>query len=129
MGVVMHYKSASPVDESVRRQIIDESTTLESRRDWWTEPIWFYSEPLSSGELAGRTKINPPDVFTSSDGETLAVDSRDGWFMVYADVRFIVAQLCDWSRQHGLGWMVSCDGEEAGRIERGSADEALNEFL
>ncbi|HJZ97125.1 MAG TPA: hypothetical protein VKE70_11520, partial [Candidatus Solibacter sp.] len=129
MGVVLYYKSTSPVDESVRRKIIGESTTLESRRDWWTEPLCFYSETRCPGELAGRSKINPPDQFTSREGETLAVDLRDGSFMVYADVRFIVAQLCDWSRQHGLRWTLSCDGREAGRIEGGSADEALNKFL
>jgi hypothetical protein len=129
MGIVLHYKSSLPVDESVRLKIIDEAAALENQRDWWTEPMYFHANPRSPGELVGRTKINPPDEFTLRGGEIIAVYWTDGWFMVYADVRFIVSRLCDWSLQHGLRWIISCDGEPAGRIERGSADKVLSKFL
>ena len=129
MGVVLYYRSASPVDELVHREIVGESRALENDRDWWAEPIYFYAEPRKPGELAGRTKISPPDEFISPRGGIVAVDAKDGWFMVYADVRFIVTQLCGWSMKHGLSWTLSCDGYDVGRIERGSVDEALSKFL
>ena len=130
MGVTLGYRTTEPVAEEVRAKILDEAYELVPPRGWWWAESLSFLDPDEEEDrtLAGVSKISWPG-YTIAAGEFVEIDDADDELMAYLDTRFIVEQLCRWSREHGLTWVVDCVGEELGTVQGGECDEDLQEAL
>ncbi len=128
MGVSVTYTSSHSVSPVVRGKILAEGEVLNRSRDWWCESFFFLEDRDRSGILVGDTKIALIG-YSLPVGRYREVDPDEEELAGWADVNFILTQLCRWSSEFEIDWDIDVAGEPCGRIEAGKPDDKLLEFL
>ena len=126
MGVALSYVTAEPVPLGTRRAIVSEADRLEHH--WWAEGMYFEQEPGDNARLLGRTKLFLLG-YDAPGGEFRDIDLDEDTLMAWRDASFIVSQLEQWSRQHGIAWELQIEGQPIGRISGGALDERGKRYL
>src|SRR5262249_11224556 len=124
MGMGLHYTTLASVEPAVRHAI-ERYAERANRRQTWVlcEPIHFFPEGHDpDGKLSGFSKLN---LFPTP--EELAEAGSAGRHA--NDVRFLVMQLCRWSRRHGLDWRLCFETELLGNITDGRCEARLEERI
>lgn len=49
--------------------------------------------------------------------------------MVAREVAFLIETLADWSRKHGVNWLLECEGGTVGEIKNGVATPGVQEVI
>ncbi|MFO1485717.1 MAG: hypothetical protein U1F71_20310 [Verrucomicrobiaceae bacterium] len=97
-------------------------------RDWWCESFCFYEDPQLKNHLVGNTKLFL-NGYTAPSGQYVQVDPDEDCFMAAEDAQFIIDQLAEFSRQHGIQWVVDLEGAELGTIAGGIVPAELTSML
>jgi hypothetical protein len=124
MGMGLHYTTLAAVEPAVRHAIERDAERANRRQTWvLCEPIGFFPEDQDpDGRLSGFSKLN---LFPTP--EELAEAGPAG--RNANDVRFLVSQLCQWSRKYGLDWRLCFETELLGTITDGRCETRLQERI
>jgi hypothetical protein len=118
MGMCLYYMSVGPIQPAAVHAITAQVERANRTRHWvLCEPIGF--DPLGrDGRLGGSSKLNL--LPTPEELAQAAPDTSDR-----NDVRFLIKQLCRWSKRYGITWSLSFEGMPLGEIVAGKCDEEL----
>jgi hypothetical protein len=124
MGMGLHYTTLAAVEPAVRHAIERDAERANRRQTWvLCEPIGFFPQDQDpNGKLSGFSKLN---LFPTA--EELAAAGSAG--RNANDVRFLVTQLCRWSREYGLDWRLCFESELLGTITDGRCAGRLEEQI
>ncbi|HEV3260389.1 MAG TPA: hypothetical protein VG013_26270 [Gemmataceae bacterium] len=124
MAMGLHYTTVAAVEPAVRHAIERDSKRANRRQTWvLCEPIGFFPEDQDpDGKLSGFSKLNlfptPEELVEAGSAGRNA-----------NDVRFLVTQLCRWSRKYGLVWQLRFESELLGTITDGRCEARLQERI
>ena len=130
MGVSLSYVTTEPVAADVRKTIEADAKRLNKQRPWWCENLMFYKDKKRAKHLTGDTKLfivgigddiddDDDDIDDDDEGADGEAASDNDQFMGFHDARFILLTLAQWSRAHGVSWVVEMAGEEVARVSGG----------
>ena len=126
MGVSLSYHTTEPVPAEARKAIEADARRLNTDRPWWCENLIFYKDKKRAKHLTGDTKLFIVGMGDDIDDEEEGADGEaafdDDQFMGFHDARFILLTLAEWSRAHGVSWVVEMAGEESARVAGGRID-------
>ena len=120
MGVSLTYEPMEAPAPEASSQIFEEAGQLADKREWWCEPLFFFTQE----ELHGSTKIFLPG-YSTSDGGYVEVDAEEDSLMAAYDTQYIIDTLAGWSRRFGINWIIGVDGEEVGTVSDTGPDPML----
>jgi hypothetical protein len=146
MDTYFEYKTKSKLSSADKQNILHETAQLQRSRSWWVAPLFFSATTVSGKptsedfmalfrqqsskdtySLTGRSKVFLV-AYGQSDGRTVTVNTDEDVLMTYRDMRFIIEQLCEWSRLYNLEWEVSCE-QDLGGISGGVCDTKIYSYL
>jgi hypothetical protein len=110
MGMGLHYTTLAAVEPAVRLAIERDAERANRRQTWVL------------CELSGYSKLN-----LLPTPEELAEAGFAG--RGAKNLRFLVKQLCRWSRKYGLVWQLRFEGELLGTITDGRCEGRLQERI
>ena|GEM_PF-7049295 len=122
MGVSLTYITTEPVTAPVRKAIEADAKRLNKQRPWWCENFIFFKHREQPKHLAGDTKlfiVGMGDDLDEEDSDGGEAAFEDDQFMGFHDARFILLTLAEWSRVHGVFWVVEMAGTEVARVAGG----------
>ena len=123
MGMSLSYQTTAPVTAKVKAAILADAERINADRRWWCESFVFFDprgrKKKGPAPLTGDTKLFYSSGYTH-DGGFVEVDGDDDDFMGFRDAAFIVRQLVEWSREHGIGWSLEMAGAELGTAAAGA---------
>lgn len=128
MSSSVSYRTAAPVSADTRAAIVLAVQKHNAARDWWCESFCFYEDPKLENHLLGNTKLFL-NGYTTPSGQYVEVDPDEDCFMAAEDAQFIIDRLAEFSRQHGIQWVIDLDGAELGTITDGVVPEELTSLL
>ena len=128
MGVSITYVTAEPVPSAVKAAVLKQTKAIVRGHLWWCESLNFFDFKGREKHLSGDTKLFLGG-YSGPDGRMVDVEMADDAFMTIRDVRFIFKHLAEWSRVHGLTWVLDVEGGEVGRIADGKVSPELERFV
>ena len=126
MGATLTYKLTKTTSSEISSQICKEVQKVVEDREWWCEPLFFFSED----NLEGATKIFLPGYSTHTAehvkvAEYVTVDFAEDSLMAAYDMQFIIDTLAGWAMRFEVTWCIGIDGEEIGIVSPRGIDPRL----
>lgn len=123
-SMILEYTATESVPAAVIAQIEAASSTLIQARDWWAEPL----SVVQTTKLGGSTTLFLGS-YSLPGGGYVVVPEDEEFLLVWADAKFIVARLSEWSAEFNLSWRLEMDGSNVGEITGGKPSTDLTELL
>ena len=128
MSFTFGYDTTEPVEPGVREAILVDAEKVNAGRNWWRSAIRLGEWKRKPGHLAGASDLVLGS-YTDSNGEWIQFDVDEEQFMAGRDADFIIEQLERWSREHGVSWTLSMDGEEMCVLANGKLDPESRDMI
>jgi hypothetical protein len=126
MSVSLSYVPEAKVSPEITELLFRSAQAIQF--NWWAEGVHFFDDPRVPGTVAGDTKLFLLGDETTG-GNYREVDPDDDSLMAWRDATFIIETLERWGRESRIGWVLSCEGEDAGKITSSGRDAVTEEFL
>jgi len=123
-SMILEYTTTEPVPAPVVAQVEAAASTLIQARDWRAEPL----SVEQTTKLGGSTRLFL-GLYSLPSGGYVVVPEDEEFLLIWADVKFIVDRLSEWSAEFNLSWRLEMDGDEVGEITGGMPSTQLAELL